>query len=97
MSRYGHADESAERHETEEAVTSVRQAAAVCNVSPEAAGIIAGFWYASPATHVGHELIAAGMMILAGGGRGVPLDYGELERWTRVGYERGTAMRPGER
>jgi hypothetical protein len=43
----------------------------------------------SPATHVGHELIAAGMMILAGGGHGVPLDYGELEGWTRVGYERG--------
>ena len=25
-----------------------------------AAGITAGSWYASPATHVGHELIAAG-------------------------------------
>jgi hypothetical protein len=25
------------------------------------------------------------MLILAGGGRGLPLDYGELERWTRVG------------
>jgi hypothetical protein len=39
-------------------------------------------------THIGHELIAAGMMILAGGGRGLPLDYDELERWTRVGFER---------
>jgi hypothetical protein len=45
-----------------------------------AAGITAGSWYASPAAHVGHELIAAGMLILAGGGEGVPLDYGELER-----------------
>jgi hypothetical protein len=34
-------------------------------------------------THVGYELIAAAMMIIAGGGRGVPLDYDELERWTR--------------
>jgi hypothetical protein len=28
------------------------------------------------------------MLIVAGGGHGVPLDYGELGRWTRVGYER---------
>jgi hypothetical protein len=67
------------------------------NVLAEAAGITAGSWYASPATHVGYELIAAGMLILAGGGHGVPLDYGELERWTRVGFERGVASRRGER
>jgi hypothetical protein len=54
------------------------------DILAEAAGISAGSWYANPATHVGHELIAAGMMILAGGSRVVPLDYGELERWTRV-------------
>ena len=47
--------------------------------------------------HVEHELIAAGMLILAGGGHGVPLKYTELERWTRVGYERGIAIRRGER
>jgi hypothetical protein len=58
---------------------------------------VAGAWYASPATHVSHELIAAGMLILAGGGRDLPLDYEELERWTRVGYERGTRSRHGER
>jgi len=46
---------------------------------------------------IGHELIAAGMMILAGGGRGLPLDYDELERWTRIGYERGMRSRKGER
>src|SRR5215204_541 len=67
------------------------------DVLAEAAGLTAGSWYASPAMHVGHELIAAGMLILAGGGRGVPLDYGELERWTRVGYDRGTKARRGER
>src|SRR5215207_4290986 len=67
------------------------------DVLAEAAGLTAGFWYASPAIHVGHELIAAGMLILTAGGRGVPLDYGALERWTRVGYERGTKARHGER
>jgi hypothetical protein len=66
-------------------------------VIAEAAGITAGSWYASPAMHVGHELIAAGMLILAGGGSGKPLDYSELERWTRVGYDRGTRSRRGER
>jgi hypothetical protein len=55
------------------------------DILAQAAGIEAGSWYASPATHVGHELICAGMLILAGGGNGKPLDYVELERWTRVG------------
>jgi hypothetical protein len=44
----------------------------------------------------GYELIGAAMLILAGGGRGFPLDYEELERWTRVGFERGTRSRHGE-
>jgi hypothetical protein len=48
-------------------------------------------------THAGYELVAAGMLILAGGGRGLPLDYDELERWTRVGFERRTRSRNGER
>jgi len=26
---------------------------------------------------------------MAGGGKGKPLDYDALERWTGVGYERG--------
>jgi hypothetical protein len=43
-------------------------------------------------THVGHELIAAGMLILATRGKVKPLDYGELERWTHVGSERRTAF-----
>jgi hypothetical protein len=38
-----------------------------------------------------------GMLILAGDGRSLPLDYGELERWSRVGYEWETAMHRGER
>ena len=32
--------------------------------------------------HIGCELIAAGMLIIAGGHDGKPLDYDELERWT---------------
>jgi len=44
------------------------------DILAEAAGITAGAWYASPVTHVGHELIAAGMLILAGGGHGLALD-----------------------
>ena len=67
------------------------------DILAEAAGISAGSWYAWPSTHVGHELIAAGMLIIAGDGRGLPFDYDELERWTRVGFERGTRSRKGER
>jgi hypothetical protein len=67
------------------------------DILAEVAGITAGAWYASPAAHVGHELIAAGMLIPAGGGRGAPLNYDELERWTRVGFERGARSRHGER
>jgi hypothetical protein len=42
-------------------------------------------WYASPATHVGYEPVGAGMLIMAAGHDGKPLDYPELQRWTRVG------------
>jgi hypothetical protein len=66
-------------------------------VLAEARGMTARYWYASPATHVGYELIGAGMLILAGDGRGLPFDYDELERWTRVGFERGTRFSKGER
>jgi hypothetical protein len=51
----------------------------------------------APPPTSGYELIGAGMLILAGGGRGFPLDYDELERWTRVGFERGMKSRKGER
>jgi hypothetical protein len=61
------------------------------------AGITAGSGCASPATHVGYQPIGAGMMILAGGGNDVPLDYPELELWTRVGFDRGMRSRKGER
>jgi hypothetical protein len=89
---------AAELRNLSESITELREMADGRNdILAEAAGITAGSWYASPATHVGYELIGAGMLILAGGGRGLPMDYDELERWTRVGYERGMKSRKGER
>ena len=89
---------AAERRNLDESIEELRQIAdGRDDVLAEAAGITAGSWYASPASHVGYELIGAGMLILAGGGRGLPMDYDELERWTRVGYERGIRSRKGER
>jgi hypothetical protein len=87
-----------ERRDLAESIEELRQIADGRNdILAEAAGITAGSWYASPATHVGYELIGAGMLILAGGGPGLPMDYDELEHWTRVGFERGTRSRRGER
>jgi hypothetical protein len=87
-----------ERRNLDESIEELRQIADGRNdILAEVAGITAGAWYASPATHVGYELIGVGMLIAAGGGRGLPLDYDELERWTRVGYERGMKSSKGER
>jgi hypothetical protein len=36
-------------------------------------------------------------MIMAGGHDSKPFDFDDLERWTRVGYERGMRFRKGER
>jgi hypothetical protein len=59
-------------------------------------GITARFWYASPAAHVGYELIGAGMLLLAGDGCGLPFGYDGLERWTRR-LRAGMRSRKGER
>jgi hypothetical protein len=89
---------AAEKRSLAESIAELRQIAnGRDDILAEAAGIQAGSWYASPATHVGHELIAAGMLIMAAVHDGKPLDYSELERWTRVGYERGMKWRKGER
>ena len=89
---------AAERRNLDESIEELRQIADGRNdILAEAAGIETGSWYARPATHIGHELIGAGMLILAGDGRGLPFDYDELERWTQVGYERGMRSRKGER
>jgi hypothetical protein len=74
---------AAEQRNLAESIAELREMANGRNdILAEAAGIEAGSWYASPATHVGHELLAAGMLILAGGGNGTPLDYTELGRRT---------------
>jgi hypothetical protein len=51
----------------------------------QTAGVIAGGWFASPGRHLGHELIAAGLLVLAGA-----TDLDQLERAVRVGHERGS-------
>jgi len=75
---------AAERRNLDESIEELRDIADGRNdILARAAGITAGAWDAGPSTRIGHELIAAGLLILAGGGRGMPLDYDELERWTR--------------
>ena len=52
------------------------------NVRVECAGILAGSWFSSAARR-GEDLIAAGLLMLAG-----PVDLDELDRWMRIGWER---------
>ena len=54
------------------------------DVRTETAGVLAGDWWAAPGRHIGHELIAAGLLILAG-----VTDRDQLEEAVRTGYERG--------
>jgi hypothetical protein len=89
---------AAEKGNLAEAIAELREmAAGRDDILAEAAGIEVGSWFAWPSHHVGHELIAAGMLIMAGGHDGKPFDFDELERSTRVGYERGMRWRKGER
>jgi hypothetical protein len=48
----------------------------------ECAGRVAGSWFAGAARR-GEDLIAAGLLMLAG-----PVDLDELDRWVRIGWER---------
>jgi hypothetical protein len=89
---------AAERRNLDESIEELSEIADGRNdILAEAAGITAGSWHAWPSTHVGYELVAAGMLIMAGGHEGKPLDFEALERWTRVGFERGMRSRKGER
>lgn len=49
----------------------------------ETAGLIAGWWFAAPDTQDGYELIAVGLLLLAG-----PTDGDLLVHWVRTGVER---------
>jgi hypothetical protein len=89
---------AAERRNLADCIAELREiAGGRDDILAQAAGIDAGAWYASPATHAGYELVAAGMLIMAAGHEGRPLDYDALERWTRVGYERGMSSYKGRR
>jgi hypothetical protein len=89
---------AAERRNLAESIAELREiAGGRDDILAEAAGIEVGSWYAWPSTRAGYELVAAGMLIMASGHDGKPLDYEALERWTRVGYERGMRSRKGER
>jgi hypothetical protein len=52
------------------------------DIRTECAGTLAGSWFASGVRR-GEELIAAGLLMLAG-----PVDLDELDQWMRVGWER---------
>jgi hypothetical protein len=89
---------AAERRNLANAIAELRELADGRNdILAEAAGVTVGSWYAWPSTHPGYELVAAGMLIMASGHDGKPLDYQALERWTRVGYERGMRFRKAGR
>src|SRR4029450_3317558 len=52
------------------------------DIRTECAGVIAGSCFADNGKR-GEELIAAGLLMLAG-----PIDLDELDQWMRVGWER---------
>jgi hypothetical protein len=52
------------------------------DIRVECAGTIAGWWFADTARR-GEELIAAGLLMLAG-----HVDLDELDTWVRIGWER---------
>jgi hypothetical protein len=72
---------AAERRNLDESIEELRDIADGRNdILAEAAGITAGSWYAWPSTHIGHELIAAGMLILAAA---------TVRRWTMASWSVG--------
>jgi len=52
------------------------------DIRVECAGTIAGAWFATRIRR-GEELVAAGLLMLAG-----YVDLDELDRWIRIGWER---------
>jgi hypothetical protein len=56
----------------------------------EVAGQLAETWFTQPDARIGHELIAAGLLILAG-----VTDRGAVTEAVRVGYVRGKGARHG--
>jgi len=82
---HGEALLRARRSELKPLVTELGElAAGRDDIRVECAGTIAGSWFASPGTEYGHELIAAGLLLMSG-----PVDRDLLKEWVRTGYERG--------
>jgi hypothetical protein len=80
---HGEALLSARRPELQPLIDHLREVAqGRDDIRVECAGVIAGSWFSSTARR-GEELIAAGLLMLAG-----PVDLDELDRWVRVGWER---------
>jgi hypothetical protein len=80
---HGEALLRAQRPELEPLMADLREiAAGRDDIRVECAGTIAGSWFGSPGTKYGHELIAAGLLLVAG-----PVDRELLKRLVRTGYE----------
>ena len=80
---HGEALLAAQRPELQPLIDHLREVAqGRDDVRVECAGIIAGWWFAGVGRR-GEELIAAGLLILAG-----HVDLDELDKWIRVGWER---------
>jgi hypothetical protein len=74
---------TAKRPELQPLIEHLREAAqGRDDIRVECAGTIAGSWFASGARR-GEELVAAGLLMLAG-----HVDLDELDRWMRIGWER---------
>jgi hypothetical protein len=80
---HGEALLTAQRPELQPLIDHLREVAeGRDDIRVECAGIIAGWWFAGLGRR-GEELIAAGLLMLAG-----PVDLDELDRWMRIGWER---------
>jgi hypothetical protein len=85
---HGEALPTAKRPELEPLIDHLRQVArGRDDIRVECAGVIAGTWFSSAARR-GEDLIAAGLLMLAG-----PVDLDELDRWMRIGWERRRGSR----
>jgi hypothetical protein len=81
---YGEALLAARRAELQPLIDHLRGVAQGCDdIRTECAAVIAGSWFAG-AVRRGEDLIAAGLLMLAG-----PVDLAELDMWVRIGWERG--------
>ena len=81
---HGEALLQAQRPELEPLMAELREIAdRRDDIRAECAGTIAGAWSASPGTAYGHELIAAGLLLVAG-----PVERDLLTQWVKAGFER---------